>query len=480
MKVKPNTRQPRLLVVDDDPDAIRIEREILSDGGFDVVTATSGEEALALIDELFFDLLVLDQKMGDISGSDIFAASRERHPDIVALFLTGYHDEAAAVKALNLGASKYLYKPVSAEQLVAVVQGLLDESQIARENRFYRSVTGKQDTFAEIVGSSQPLMQAMQFAKEAMETDVPILLLGESGTGKELFARAIHNGSRRRAGPFRAINATAIPRDLMESTLFGHKKGAFTGAASDRQGVFQAAEGGTLLLDEIGDMPKQLQPKLLRVLQEKVVQRVGEDVDRPVNVRVIAATNHNLRAEANVGRFRQDLYYRLAVVQITLPALRERREDIPSLVLRLLERGGREIGKRITRINPDAMEKLKAYSWPGNVRELENVIKLAIIRARGDTVEVDNLYIPEEVEQVKQPASIPADSRSDDVIGEDEKSSLTFREALAEFERMYFSELLSRSGGNIAKAAKLAGLNRTSMYSHMSNAGLHQKLSTKK
>ena len=243
MKLKPNTRQPRLLVVDDDLEAIRIEREILGDGGFDVVAAASGREALALIDEQFFDLLVLDQNMGDISGSDIFAASRERHPDIAALFLTGYHDEAAAVKALNLGASKYLYKPVSTEQLRSVVQGLLDESR-SRQGPIYRSVTGRQDAFAEIVGSSQSLVQAIQLAKEAMETDVPILLLGESGTGKELFAKAIHNGSRRRDGPFRAINATAIPADLIESTLFGHKKGAFTGATSDRAGLFTLLMAG--------------------------------------------------------------------------------------------------------------------------------------------------------------------------------------------------------------------------------------------
>lgn len=453
------TRKIRLLVVDDDPDAVDIARETLEDCGHEVMTATSGKEARKLIEEKFFDLLILDERMEDTTGSSLFAESKERYPDIGAIFITGYGDLETAVRALHLGALDFLQKPVSREKLIAAVSRALDQSQLARESRLLRYDTQTKATFTDIIGESPALKEALDLVKRIIPNDANVLLQGESGTGKDLIARAIHDNGPRRDKPFTPVNASAIPKELLEPILFGHKKGAFTGAIENRQGFFEAARGGTIFLDEIGELGPDVQSKLLRVIQENAIVRVGDVVEIPVDARIIAATNRNLKQAIEEGRFRQDLFYRLAVMVIDLPPLRSRGEDIALLAIHLLEKNRKKLGRQILRITPDAIEKLRRYSWPGNVRELDNVIQRSIILATGDTITPELLLLE---------SGAAADSPPD-------TSDLPFKDAQLQFEKKYFSNLLRRAGGNKSKAADLADLNRTALYNHLEKVGLDKK-----
>jgi len=463
-------RKPRLLVVDDDSRWLAIEREILEDCGYEVFIARSAEQAQPLIDEHFFDLLILDQRMGEISGTQFLAACRQRDPGIGAIFMTGFHDEEVAVDALRLGALNFLHKPVNREEFIKVIRRALDESQIAREARLYRHTVDPGRGFAEIVGQSAALETVLSLVKQAIPTDVTVLIQGESGTGKELVAHAIHYGGHRKDGPFVPLNAGAIPSELVESALFGHKKGSFTGALYDRKGCFEEARGGTVFLDEIGEMPEAAQIRLLRVLQEKKVTRIGENFQRPVDARVIAASYRNLRAEVEARRFRDDLFFRLAVIPITLPPLRDRIEDIPALTMHLIARSRQETKKQITGIDTEAIVKLKNYSWPGNVRELENVLKLAMVRAEGDIITHDLISLPTPASRITE-SKLP--QQVDNPPSQTPQSSgLGFKEAQLAFRRQYFSELLKQAGGNKTKAAELAGLNRTQLYQHLRSARL--------
>ena len=459
-----NTRhQARVLVVDDDSRQLNSEREILEDCGYEVSTANSSEDALALSDENLFDLLVLDQKLPGMLGTELFARWRERQrtSDFGVIFLTGNYDESVAVEALRLGAVNFLYKPVSRDEFIAVVRRAVADAELAREERRLEDDPDKTATLAEIRSQSGALRKTIDFLEQVATTDTIILLQGETGTGKGLLARAIHNASPRHDRPFKKLNAGALPADLVESTLFGHKKGAFTGATYDREGYFQAANGGTLFLDEIGEMPLHLQVKLNHVLEDRRVARVGEEAERFVNVRVIAATNCDLRAEVAAKRFRQDLYYRLAQVEVTIPPLRERREDIPSLVIRVLARNRESGGKLISRISPDATAKLKSYDWPGNIRQLGSVLKVAMNLATSDTITPELIRLPQYDPQL---------------TGMPDVSQLSFKEAQRQFEKKYFSDLLSRAGGNKTRAAEMADMDRSIFYQHLHNCGLMEKL----
>ena len=451
------TRKIRLLVVDDEPDLVDIEREILEDCGYDVTTATSGEEARQLIAEYFFDLLILDERMKGMSGSQLLSESKERYPDIGAIFITGHADVEMAVQALYLGVLDFLQKPVANDVLVAAVVRALNLSQLARENRFLRYHTQARSTFADIIGEGEAMTEALGVVKQVIPTSVAVLLQGESGTGKELVSRAIHFHGPRKNKPFIPVNVAAIPPTLVESALFGHKKGAFTDARENKQGFFEASGGGTIFLDEIGDLSPEVQVKLLRVLQEKKIVRVGDVTEIPVDVRVISATNKNLKTEVEAGRFRKDLYYRLAVVTINLPPLRDRGEDIALLAVHLVEKNRKELGKHIIRIMPEAIEKLKYYSWPGNVRELDNVIQRAIILATGDTITPELLWLESDSSSTSSFSSI---------------FDLPFKEAQLQFEMKYFSELLAKTAKNKTKAASLAGISRAVLYEHLEKTSL--------
>lgn len=448
------TRRIRLLVVDDQSDVVDLYREILEGHGYQVTTATSANEARSAVMNQFFDLLLLDERMPRMSGTEFLGECRRRYPGIGGIFITGHADLNSAVRAFRAGAIDLLQKPVRKEELLAAVERALTESQIVREQRYSRHTADTRTTFAEIIGDSEPLRQVLKQVRQVIPTNVPVLLQGESGTGKELLARALHFEGPRKDKPFIAVNAAAMPHDLMESMLFGHKKGAFTGATDDRKGYFEAAQGGTIFLDEIGEMTAEAQVRLLRVLQEKTIIRLGETRETQIDVRIIAATNRNLAAEVEAKQFRRDLLYRLNVMTLTLPSLRSRRDDIPALAAHLMAHHQVEVGKFIKAISPEAMEKLRHYEWPGNIRELQNVIQRAIILAESDTIRPDDVLL----EVNRDQASI-------------DFSRLTFREAQTAFELHYFEELLVRANGNKTKAAELAGLDRTVLYQHLRKLG---------
>ena len=450
-------RKLRLLVVDDEPDAVEIEREILEDQGHEVVTATSGEQARRLLEKQFFDLLLLDERMPGMWGTELLVQARERYPDIGAIFVTGHGDLDCAVRAMRSGALDLLEKPVDRDALIEAVQRALDHSKLAREGRYLRYEAQLRAPFAEIIGDSPALQRAMQMVSQVAPTDAPVLLLGESGTGKELVARAIHDQSRRQGRPFLPVNMGAIPPTLVESSLFGHKKGAFTGATGNRVGYFEAAEGGTIFLDEIGEVSTEVQVRLLRALDRKRIIRVGDAVEIPIDARVIAATNRDLFTEVKAGRFRDDLYYRLAVMPISLPPLRERKDDIVSLATHFLAKNAEELRKPVMSFAPEALAELEAYSWPGNVRELNNVIQRAVILAPGDTITPDLILVSH--------VGGSTGARPD-------LSGLVFKEAQRRFETEYFSALLARTEGNKTRAAEEADIDRTVLYEHLRKLGL--------
>jgi DNA-binding NtrC family response regulator len=449
-------RKPRLLLVDDDFDAVNIEREILEDEGYEVTTSTSGEQAREILEQGFFDLLLLDERMTGISGTELLADARKRYPGIGAIFVTGYGDLRCAMRAWRGGALDLLQKPVDRASLIGAVRRALEESQVAREGRYVRHEAQATASFAEVIGTSESLRRVMAVVKQVTATDAPVLLLGESGTGKELAARAIHGQGPRKHLPLVVVNAGAITPSLIESTLFGHRKGAFTDARENRAGYFEAANGGTIFIDEIGEMIPEVQVRLLRVLEQKTLTRVGETVEIPVNVRVIAATNRDLHKEMGAGRFREDLFYRISMMPITLPPLRERREDVVPLAAHFIEKYGRELRKSIKRITPEALRKLETYSWPGNVRELSNVLQRAIILSPNETITPELILLRE----------------SSSSEGFPDLSQLPFKDAQLRFERKYFADLLSRAQGNKSQAAELAGIDRTVLYEHLRKLGL--------
>jgi DNA-binding NtrC family response regulator len=444
-------RKITLLVVDDDADAVDLYREFLEQRGHEVTTATSAEQARKAVREKFFDLLLLDERMPRMSGTEFLMECRKRYPGIGGIFITGYADVDSAVRALRAGAMDLLQKPVEKETLLAAVDRALAESQLLREQRYFRHDAHTRVGFEEIIGDSDALRRVLKLVRQVTPTILPVLLQGESGTGKDLLARAIHFQGPRKDKPFVAINTAAIPESLMESMLFGHKKGAFTGATQDRKGYFEAADSGTIFLDEIGEMTPEAQVRLLRVLQEKTIIRLGETRETRVNVRVIAATNKNLGADVKKGAFREDLFYRLNVVPITVPPLESRREDIPALAAYLVARHQLEIGKPISGIAPESLEKLSNYKWPGNVRELQNVIQRAIMLAESETI-------------------MPQDILLDNTDGGQSLLplfQLPFRQAKKSFEQQYFDDLLARTKGNKTEAAKLAKLDRAGLHGHL-------------
>ena len=449
-------RKVRLLVVDDEPDIVDIEREVLEDHGYEVLTATSAVAARRLLAERFFDLLILDERIKGSSGTELFAESRLRYPGIGAIFVTGYADLDCAVRALRAGALDLLLKPIDKQALLASVSRALQESQLSREGRFFWHEAQEKSEFSEIVGDSHALREVLNVVRQVIPTSVPVLLQGESGTGKELVARAIHFQGPRKNKPFIPVNAGAIPASLMEATLFGHRRGSFTDAREDRPGLFEVARGGTVFLDEVGEMTPEVQVRLLRVLQERTVVRVGDTVEIPVDTRVIAATNRNLRVEVEERRFRDDLFYRLAVVTITLPPLRARPSDTRSLSLHLMDKNRRQLRKEIQGITPEALAKLEAYGWPGNIRELDNVIQRAIIVANTEWITADDILLEG---PGRNATTFP------------DLSDLSFGEAQIRFERKYFADLLARTGGNITKAAKLADIDRTVLHAHLKKIG---------
>ena len=377
----------RILIIDDDASLRRVLEYNLDEEGYDVFAAASGEEGMRLFEERQPALVVTDLKMPGMSGFDVLRQVKERSPDVLVIVITAFGAVETAVEAMRAGAYDYITKPFNREALKLTVRKALAFTGLSNENRRLKEELAERFDFRNIVGISDKMQGIFDIVRRVADTEATVLITGESGTGKELVAKALHSLSSRRNGPFVPVNCAAIPRDLLESELFGHLKGAFTGAVKDRAGKFQLADGGTLFLDEVGDLPVDLQAKLLRALQEREVSPVGGEVAQKVDVRVLAATNAELDKAIEEGRFREDLYYRLAVIPIHLPALRERREDIPLLVRHFAARHG---GEQV-RFNDRVLQILREFSWPGNVRELENTVERLLILRRGDVVEPEDL-----------------------------------------------------------------------------------------
>ena len=425
--------------------------ERLGERGFEVVEADSGEKALQMLEQFAFDVVVTDLRLPGIEGTKVIEAALERYPSIVGIVITGYGTMKDAVDAIKRGASDFIAKPFQFDELMHVLQKALEQRQLKSENAYLRSQLEERYQFGGILGRSRPMRALFQLLEIVAPSSSTILITGETGTGKEVVARAIHHGSPRRAHRFVALNCSAIPETLLEAELFGHVRGAFTGAVSTRQGRIEQAHKGTLFLDEVGTMSAALQMKLLRALQEREFERVGDNHTVKVDVRFIAATNSELARLVAAGTFREDLYYRLNVIPIELPPLRDRRDDIPLLVAHFFEKfspGG------ALRVSQEAMRALMAYAWPGNVRQLENAIERAVALSVGRN-EMAVTDLPPEVQATRQ-ATVPPFVEFPD-------EGLDLPAYLSSIERDLIQRSLERTGGNRNKAAELLRIKRTTL-----------------
>jgi len=450
-----NRRLPRVLVVDDKPNMLRLIRKVLA-ADAEVALAASGREAVAALRERPFDVVLCDLRMPDMDGLDVLRACRKLRPGAEFVLMTAYASVPTAVEALRLGAYDYLTKPFEPEQVRSVVLRAAGRAVVAVEQG--------EELLPGIIGRSAPMRELAEIVRRIAPSTATALLLGETGTGKERVARALHRLSRRAERPFVAVNCAAIPADLIESELFGHARGAFTGAAADRPGLFERADGGTLFFDEIAELRSSLQAKLTRALEERAVRRLGESKERAVDVRIIAATHQDLEAMVERGTFRADLWYRLNVALIRIPPLRARREDIEPLALHFLQAcQDAATGGRLRGFTPAALSALNEYDWPGNVRQLRSAVERAALLARGDRIDVGDL--PPEL--LGERAGAPR--------GE-ELASLSWQEAVAhgrrEVARRYLTAVLRRYGGRVSEAAAHAGIERESFYRLMRRYGV--------
>jgi two-component system, NtrC family, response regulator PilR len=443
--------QAHLLFVDDEPALRELMAERLAERGFEVAQAESGERAIDLLQEFAFDIVITDLRMPGIDGTRVIEAALERYPTIVGIVITGYGTVKDAVDAIKRGAADFIAKPFQFDELMHVLHKALEQRRLKSENAYLRSQLEERYKFGGILGKSRPMRALFQMLDTVAGSNSTILITGETGTGKEVVARAIHHNSPRRAHRFVALNCSAIPETLLEAELFGHVRGAFTGAVGMRQGRLEQAHKGTLFLDEVGTMSTALQMKLLRALQEREFERVGDNQTIKVDVRVIAATNSDLASMVRDGTFREDLYYRLNVIPIKLPPLRDRREDIPPLVQHFLEKFAE--GQPI-QVSQSAMRRLMAYTWPGNVRQLENAVERAVALGAGRH-QIDVTDLPPEIQSTPEPVTSPALDFPDD--------GLDLPEYLASIERDLIRRSLERTGGNRNKAAELLRIKRTTL-----------------
>ena len=438
-----------ILVVDDDVDMRELVFDMLKDRGHQVTMAGSGAEALKALAEQDYAVVLTDLRMKGMQGLELLAEIKRGYPDINVILMTAFGSVETAVEAMKHDASDYLTKPVKKEDLIRVIERVIREAALRREVSRLRKEVHKEYSFHQILGKSKPMQAVFDLIKRVADSPTNILITGESGTGKELVAKAIHFNSDRKDAPFIPVNCAAIPEQLLESELFGHMRGAFTDAKMDKRGLFEEAQKGTLFLDEISELPLMLQAKLLRAIQEKEIRRVGANKSIPIDVRIIAATNLNLAEEVKAKRFRDDLYYRLNVIELKLPPLRDRREDIPLLVNAFLKRCGDLRGKEVKGVSEAALAMLLDYAWPGNVRELENVIERAVTLTRGEKVTPDDL-----------PAAVQGARGDRRVLDEAAERTMP----LHEVEKEYIKKILEKTGGNKYQAAHALGIDRKTLY----------------
>ena len=456
---------PNILIVDDEKPIRRILSVLLQERRHRVADVGSGEEALAALPEARPDLVLLDLNLAGIDGLETLKRLRALDPRLHVVMMTAHGTISSAVEAMRLGAFDYVTKPFDNDELLMIVDRALEVRRLSSEVELLRDDLESRYGFSEIVGVSREIQDVFRMMAKVVRVDVTVLVTGESGTGKELVARAIHRRSARVQGPFIAVNCSAIPQTLVESEFFGHEKGAFTDARETRPGKFEQADGGSLFLDEVGDLALDAQAKLLRALQERQIHRIGARAPRPVDVRVVAATNKDLEKEAREGRFREDLYWRLNVVHVRLPSLRERRADLPMLIDHFVDRFNRELGLAVEAVAPDAHQILCEYRWPGNVRELENTICRAMILCEGNTLTVADL-----------PGRVRGEPVEGGSVPRSDLSRLSLAEAVTEAtERLEKVMILSRLGehrGSRTATAESLGVSRKTLFNKMRQYGL--------
>jgi DNA-binding NtrC family response regulator len=447
---------PAILIVEDEAKMRRLLELNLGEDGFSTVSAGDAETGLKLLAENSVDLVVTDLKLPGMNGLEFLQAVKRQNAALPVVVMTAFGSVETAVEAMKAGASDYVLKPFSLSEMRMVIHKELDVRNLREENRSLREALGKKYSHPNIVARSVKMQEVLATVERVAPTNSTVLLGGESGVGKDLIARAIHEKSKRARGPFLKINSTAIPENLLESELFGFEKGAFTGAVASKPGKFELADKGTLFLDEIGDVPAAIQVKLLRVLQEREFERLGGTKTIKVDVRLIAATNRDLRAALEEGTFREDLYYRLNVVPIDIAPLRERKEDVPDLVNLFITRFATDSGKTIESISPPAMQMLVNYYWPGNVRELQNIVERACALAKGNVLEPADIHI--DARPSKSAAAV-------DVFLPDGMT-------LEQWEDEMVQEALRRANGNKSQAARLLGLSRNALRYRLSKIGI--------
>ncbi|MDH3404807.1 MAG: sigma-54 dependent transcriptional regulator [Acidobacteriota bacterium] len=446
----------RILIVDDEEVLQDVLTSLLRAEGYETVSARSGEQGLTILRQGDIDLVLLDLMLPGMSGQEVLRQIRKEDPSQVVVMITAYSSVEGAIAAMKEGAFHYIPKPFKNEEVLLTVQQGLEQRRLRKENRSLRDQLQQKFAFDNIIGKSKAMAKVFDLIRLAAPAKSNILILGESGTGKELVAKSIHLNSRRADGPFVTVNSGSMPADLLESNLFGHERGAFTGAVTTKKGLFEVADGGSIFFDEIGNIPIDTQSKLLRVIQEKEFMRLGGVETLTSDVRIIAATNVDLEETVERGGFREDLFYRLNVITINLPPLRRRPEDVPLLARAFLAKYCEENEKRLATIAPDAMELLLDYHWPGNVRELENVIERAVVLSTGDTLDIDLLS--------------PAVREKRSPFGFDEPlppEGLPLKDAVANYERKLIVRALQASGGVQKKAADLLNVKPTTLHEMM-------------
>lgn len=456
----------KILVVDDEESIREFFEIMLKREGYEVFTAANGREGLEVLKRQPVDLVISDIQMPEMSGMELLTKVKELDPEMLVLMITAFGSTETAVEAMKLGAYDYVQKPFKIDEVKIIIRQALERRTLKLENAQLKKELGTKYAFDNIIGGAPPMMRIYEMVKRVANTKSSVLITGESGTGKELIARAIHYNGPLKDKPFVTVNCGAIPENLMESEMFGHKKGSFTGAIADKKGLFEVANGGTIFLDELGELPLTMQVKLLRVIQEGTFKRVGGTEDITVDVRIISATNKNLELEVKTGRFREDLFYRMNVIQIHCPPLRERKEDIPMLANHFLDKFSKALGANVKKISNEAMEIIKRYHYPGNVRELENIIERTVALEPGSMILPESL--PRHLMDVQQPTG-QLDANKIEIDGD---KGIDLEKLVADFERTLLTKALQQTGGIKKKAAKLLNISFRSMRYRVDKYGL--------
>lgn len=467
----------RILIIDDEKNVLSSFKKILDQEGYGIQTSYNAQEGLDLVQNQPFDLLIMDIRMPGMSGLEAFSKFKEIDPKLPIIIMTAHGTTEAAIEAMQLGAFDYVIKPFEVPAMKQLIEKALEAGRLMKTVVEYEP---KEDFGGDrIIGSSSKMREIYKIIGQTAATDVTVLLRGESGTGKELFARAVYYHSKRKDKPFFVINSAAIPETLLESELFGYEKGAFTDARERRVGKLEQCHDGTLFLDEVGDMPLSIQTKLLRVIEDKSFERLGSNKTVKVDIRLITATNKNLENLIKEGRFREDLFYRLNVVSIQIPPLRERKEDVSQLVEYFLARYGREFQKKGVVISEAALAVLQRYAWPGNVRELENTIKKALIFTKSAIILPEGIFIPENLSEGQEQGSVYLQELLSDLVknGLRRESGNLYKEIIEEVERALLIETLRQVNGNQSEAAKILGISRPTLKDKIDKFGLRKVVS---